>query len=98
PEWPGDGHDTEVRFVYVGIFLPWQNPAPALLAVASTLEERGRGVLEVIGGKHPFHAVDTGSFGPLVDRLAAMPRVEMSGLLPHDRLVERSAHAHVAVD
>ncbi len=96
--WPEKWGGTQVRFIYGGIFLPWQNPAPALLTVAATLEEKGGGVLEVIGGKHPFHAVDTGSFGPLVDKLATLPRVEMSGLLPHDKLVERYTHAHVAVD
>jgi GT2 family glycosyltransferase len=96
--WPDDWQGEDVRFVYGGIFLPWQNPAPALLEVASTLEEQGRGTLDVIGGKHPFHAVDTGGFGPLVDRLSGMERVRMSGLLSHDKLVERYTHAHVAVD
>lgn len=96
--WPDDWSSADVRFVYGGIFLPWQNPAPALLTVASAINDLGKGALEVIGGKHPFHAVDTGSFGPLVDRLSAMPRVEMSGLLAHDKLVERYVRAHVAVD
>lgn len=96
--WPEDWSSEEVRFVYGGIFLPWQNPAPALLAVASVLQEQGRGRLEVIGGKHPFHAVHTGGFGPLVDRLGTMSSVQMSGLLPHDELVKRYTHAHVAVD
>ncbi len=90
--------DEEVKFVYGGIFLPWQNAAPALLTVAAALEEAGTGTLEVIGGKHPFHAVDTGNFGPLVDKLSTMSRVKMSGLLPHDELVERYTHADVAVD
>ncbi len=96
--WPRDWSSEQVRFIYGGIFLPWQNPAPALLTVASALEEAGRGVLEIIGGRHPFHAVDTASFGPLVDRLAKLPRVSVSDLLPHDRLVERYRRAHVAVD
>lgn len=96
--WPDNWEGEEVRFVYGGIFLPWQNPAPALLAVANALQERGRGRLEVIGGKHPFHAVHTGGFGSLVDRLATMPSVRMSGLLPHNELVERYTRAHVAVD
>jgi GT2 family glycosyltransferase/glycosyltransferase involved in cell wall biosynthesis len=96
--WPHDWDNEEVRFIYGGIFLPWQNPAPALLTVADALEDADKGILEVIGGKHPFHAVNTGGFGPLVDRLSAMSRVRMSGLLPHDELVERYTRAHVAVD
>ncbi len=96
--WPSDWSDTEICFVYGGIFLPWQNPAPALLTVASTLEEEGKGVLEIIGGKHPFYPIETAEFGPLIDRLAEIPRVRMSGLLPHDKLVDVYTHAHVAVD
>ena len=97
-QWPGDWHGEEVRFVYGGIFLPWQNPAPALLQVAANSGRAGSGVLEVIGGKHPFHAVHTGGFGPLMDKLSTMQRVQMSGLLPHDELVNRYTKAHVAVD
>lgn len=96
--WPDDWSQEEVCFVYGGIFLPWQNPAPALLNVAETLGEREKGRLEIIGGKHPFHAVNTGGFGPLVDRLAEMPQVQMSGLLPHGELVRRYTQAHVAID
>lgn len=97
-EWPEDWTGVDVRFVYGGIFLPWQNPAPALLTVAATLEEQDKGVLEVIGGKHPFYPVHTGEYGPLIEKLSTAERVRMSGLLPHDKLVERYTHAHVAVD
>ncbi len=100
--WPQSWHapenDIGVRFLYGGIFLPWQNPGPALTTVAETLEEQGTGRLEIIGGKHPFHAVHTGGFGPLVSRLLENPRVTISDLLPHDKLVERYTRAHVAID
>lgn len=96
--WPGPGEHEPVRFVYGGIFLPWQNPAPALLAVTRVLQEQGGGTLEVIGGPHPFYPVHTGHYGPLMQALAESPRVSLSGLLPHDKLVERYRRAHVAVD
>lgn len=96
--WPADWSSTDVRFVYGGIFLPWQNPAPALTTVAKTLEETGQGVLEVIGGKHPFYPIQTGVYGPLIRLLSKSQHVKMSGLLPHDKLIERYVHAHVAVD
>jgi GT2 family glycosyltransferase/glycosyltransferase involved in cell wall biosynthesis len=96
--WPQEWTGTDVRFVYGGIFLPWQNPAPALTTVTSTLEEHGRGTLEVIGGKHPFYPVHTGDYGPLIERLSVSTRVRMSGLLPHGELVDRYTHAHVALD
>jgi len=96
--WPDDWSTTDVRFVYGGIFLPWQNPAPALLTVAETLEDQDKGHLEVIGGSHPFYPVETGVYGPLMRKLSASSRVSTTGLLPHDKLVERYTHAHVAVD
>ena len=96
--WPDDWQSDEVRFVYGGIFLPWQNPAPALLAVASTLVEEGKGMLEIIGGKHPFYPVETGGYGALIEQLTGMPRVSMKGLMPHQDLIEHYRRAHVAVD
>jgi len=96
--WPDDWSNTDVCFVYGGIFLPWQNPAPALLTVADTLEIEDKGLLEVIGGSHPFYPVETGVYGPLMEKLSSSSRVTTSGLLPHDKLVERYTQAHVAVD
>ncbi|HET9495796.1 MAG TPA: glycosyltransferase, partial [Chloroflexia bacterium] len=96
--WPEPGADEPVRFVYGGIFLPWQNPAPALLTATQVLEEQGAGVLEVIGGPHPFYPVHTGHYGPLLEALESSSRVTRSGLLPHDKLVERYRRSHVAVD
>ena len=89
---------TNPQFIFGGIFLPWQDPGPALLTVGETLGEAGTGTLRVIGGKHPFYPIEMERFGPLLDKLAEMPRVEMSGLLPHDDLVEVYRHAQVAVD
>jgi glycosyltransferase involved in cell wall biosynthesis len=96
--WPVQGAHEPVRFVYGGIFLPWQDPAAALLEVTSVLDERGGGTLEVIGGPHPFYPVSTGLYGPLMKSLADSPHVSLSGLLPHDKLVERYRRASVAVD
>lgn len=96
--WPADWHGTDVRFIYGGIFLPWQNPAPALMAVSSILDEQHSGRLEIIGGKHPFYPIPTGIYGHLLDRLASSQRTTMTGLLSHDDLVAKYTHAHVAVD
>lgn len=96
--WPADWRGTDVRFVYGGIFLPWQNPAPALLTVSAILDEQNAGQLEIIGGKHPFYPIPTGIYDPLLERLASSRRTVMTGLLPHDKLVDKYTHAHVAVD
>jgi GT2 family glycosyltransferase len=96
--WPSDWQNVDVRFVYGGIFLPWQNPAPALLTVSAILDEHDTGQLEIIGGKHPFYPIPTGIYGPLLERLGSSQRTVMTGLLPHDKLVEKYTRAHVAVD
>jgi GT2 family glycosyltransferase/glycosyltransferase involved in cell wall biosynthesis len=88
----------DTQFVFGGVFLPWQNPAPALLTVAETLTEVGKGRLHVIGGKHPFYPVETESFGPMLERLSRLPQVTISSLMPHDELVEIYKKAQVAVD
>jgi hypothetical protein len=97
-EWPDTWTGTGVTFVYGGIFLPWQDPSLALTTLVETLEARDSGGLHMIGGRHPFHAVDPGLFEPLIARLQASPRVEMSGLLPHHALVAIYRRAHVAID
>lgn len=96
--WPAAGADTPVTFVYGGVFLPWQDPTVALDTLATTLAEREAGRLKVFGGKHVFHAVETGVFEPLIDRLRTNPRVEISGLLPVDELEAVYTTAHVAMD
>ncbi len=96
--WPDTWAGTDVTFVYGGIFLPWQDPSLALTTLVETLEARDSGCLHMIGGRHPFHAVDPGLFEPLIERLQSSPRVEMSGLQPHDALVVIYRRAHVAID
>ena len=96
--WPEDWNDNEVQFVFGGIFLPWQNPAPALLTVASTITRAGKGRLDIIGGKHPFYPIETSGFSALLEKLTALERVRLSGLMSHGDLIERYRRAHVAVD
>jgi glycosyltransferase involved in cell wall biosynthesis len=97
-EWPATWADTPVRFVYGGVFLPWQDPSVALDTVAEMLRDEGRGHLQLFGGKHVFHAVETGVFEPLIERLGANPQVDISGLVPVDELEATYTRAHVAVD
>ena len=72
-----------------GDLLPWHNPAPALLrSVVWRIRAR---YVEVIGVKHPFHAVHPG-FRPLLDRRVHAAREDV-GLLPHDIGIAYT-HAH----
>jgi GT2 family glycosyltransferase/glycosyltransferase involved in cell wall biosynthesis len=96
--WPPDWSQTPVTFVYGGVFLPWQDPSVGLDTLAETLAEAGRGRLLLFGGKHVFHAVDTGVFEPLMARLQANPQVELAGLRPVEELEAVYTRAHVAMD
>ena len=95
---PADWATTPVTFVYGGVFLPWQDPSAGLDTLATTLAETGGGRLRVFGGKHVFHAVHTGVFDALIERLQANPQVEVAGLMPVAELEAVYTHAHVAMD
>lgn len=88
----------ELTFVFGGVFLPWQDPSNGLLELVNALERNARGRLEVYGGKHPFIPIDIGVFGPLMEKLAASPRVVIQGMISHDDLIRRYQQAHVAID
>ncbi len=95
---PSEWANTPVTFVYGGVFLPWQDPSAGLDTLANTLAETAGGRLRVFGGKHVFHAVQTGVFDALIERLQANPQVEVAGLMPIAELEAAYTHAHVAMD
>lgn len=98
PELPERKPADELSFVYGGVFLPWQDPSAALLALVQQLDSRQRGTLYFYGGKHPVYDVDSGIFDELLAQLRASPQVVAPGLVSHDELIERYTSAHVAVD
>jgi glycosyltransferase involved in cell wall biosynthesis len=86
------------RFLYAGMFLPWQDPERAIRAVLSTLEERGRGQLVFVGGPHPAGDVSGGRFDALLQLLEGHPLVERHPVLPFDALLRVMRSCAVAVD
>ncbi len=98
PDLPERRPDSELSFVYGGVFLPWQDPTNALSVLVNALERRNAGRLLFFGGKHPVYSVNTGIFEPLLANLQRSPRVVTSGIIPYDELISRYTCAHVAVD
>ncbi len=98
PDLPERNPSDELSFVYGGVFLPWQDPSRALLALVHALDARKQGKLYFYGGKHPVYDVDSGIFDKLLTQLQTSPQVVAPGMVTHDALIERYTSAHVAVD
>lgn len=86
------------RFIFGGVFLPWQNPAAGLRKLAQELEHRRKGSLTLIGGKHPNYDVDGGGYAKLFAELARNKRVTKKPMLPFDRFSSELSSADVALD
>jgi glycosyl transferase family 1 len=98
PQLPEREPAEELTFVYGGVWLPWQDPSPGLLALVEQLNRRNRGVLQLFGGKHPWIEIDGGVFERLVVELEESPRVVHEGQVSHAELIHRYSEAHVAID
>lgn len=86
------------RFVFAGVFLPWQDPSQALDRTAAAISARGRGSLTIIGGPHPNYPIAHGVYADLVSRLVALPFVHRLPMLPYEQFTQRLSSADAAID
>ncbi|MCB0358077.1 MAG: hypothetical protein KDD44_00520 [Bdellovibrionales bacterium] len=86
------------RFVFGGVFLPWQDPSAALRHLSEDLSKRDRGSLTLIGGKHPNYAIDEGPYAALFSELAKNPRVSVNPMQPYEQFVQMLTSSDVALD
>jgi glycosyltransferase involved in cell wall biosynthesis len=100
PELPGRlVDDGAPRFVYGGVYLPWQDPTLGLQTVAAVLSARQYGELHIYGGHHPAYPIDVPPvFQQLEAHLSDNPRVIFEGIRPRDELIEAYRRSAVAVD
>lgn len=98
PEEHPPGNGEYPRFIFGGVFLPWQNPRSSLEQVAASLTERNHGHLTLIGGKHPSYEIDEGLYAELFRKLSQHPRVTTKPMLPYDAFLAELRSADVAVD
>jgi glycosyltransferase involved in cell wall biosynthesis len=89
----------DARFVYGGVFLPWQDPGSGLRILVDELERAGRGELHVFGGEHPWMnlALDE-RLGELRASLSRSRSVEVHPRVSRDELIESYTRASVAWD
>ncbi len=86
------------RFIFGGVFLPWQDPSHGLEQLVATLREKNAGSLTLIGGKHPHYDVREGRYTQLFKRLAENSFVTTKPMLPFEQFVAELADADVALD
>lgn len=101
PEWIGleaPGPWQADRFLYSGMLLPWQDPSRPLETLLALLEERGRGELLFLTGRHPTRDVSRGRFETLIERLRGSDRVRLETVQPFDRFFETIAGCGLAID
>ncbi len=95
------GQNPETRFVYGGIFLPWQDPSVILETLVETMESREQGHLNIYGGRHPIYGDQVGNlahFDRLLQRVSRSQRVTQAGLMSNQQLIDTYLQADVAVD
>ena len=90
--------ESPIRFVYGGMFLPWQDPFNAFEVVSEVFNENKGGVLEIFGGKHPIHPIDTKAFDDFIKNAKNNPFVKFRGIIPRNELIEEYKKAHLALD
>lgn len=102
PDLPPIDYDKKledtIKFVYGGMFLPWQDPFNAFKVMSEVLNKKDGCVFEIFGGKHPTHQIDAKEFDEYVKKTKTTPNVKFRGLIPRYELLEEYKKAHVALD
>jgi glycosyltransferase involved in cell wall biosynthesis len=90
--------DHPIRFIYSGMFLPWQNPFGPFKTSMDRFNKDNKGVLEIFGGKHPVYPMDTSIFDSFLEESKNNLSLRVRGLIPRNDLIEEYKTAHVALD
>ncbi|MBI5528619.1 MAG: glycosyltransferase [Deltaproteobacteria bacterium] len=80
-----------------GVFWPWQEASPRLLAAAAAIEALGKGRLALYGGAYPL-GTDGMKYAAPPDELRSHARVEFKGMLPYDDLMAQYRSATAALN
>ncbi len=89
---------NRMRFIYSGIYLPWQNPFGSFTAFIERFSEDDARLLDIFGGKHPVYQMNSETFDKFVKESDGNPSVRFRGLISRDELIEEYKSAHVALD
>ncbi|MCB0345563.1 MAG: hypothetical protein KDD66_10620 [Bdellovibrionales bacterium] len=98
PQRPPINLERFPRFLFGGVFLPWQDPSAGLRQLSQTLAQRGKGSLTLIGGKHPNYDVDSASYRKLFEELNRNELITCKPMLPFEQFVAEMSNADIAID
>ncbi len=98
PEIPEEKDYDPESFIYTGFLLPWQDPSVGVEALLDTLESRGRGRFDFIGGAHPAGDVSQGRFDGILKRIEASLRASLKPPRAFDALTNDMGTYGVAFD
>lgn len=90
--------DYQPKFIFGGIFLPWQDPSPGLYACEKSIRDKNRGTLTLIGGEHPNYKIKKGLYEKLFKNLEKNKNVLRMNMLPYDQFINQLSSHDVAVD
>jgi glycosyltransferase involved in cell wall biosynthesis len=86
------------RFIFGGVFLPWQDPSHGLKVLSEELTKRERGSLLLVGGPHPHYKIKSGTYDSLFSSLESNPYVQRKPLLPFEEFTSQLPGIDVALD
>ena len=89
---------SDPRFIFAGVFLPWQDPSAGLKQLVSEIEKRQKGSLKLIGGTHPNYNIKGGIYQTLFEELSKSSHVITKPMLAYDKFIEEISDGTVALD
>jgi len=93
---PPDGLNG-MRFIYGGVFWPWQDPTLPLNTLIRVMEEHGEGHLDIFGGSHPHHAVKGEVYYSPAQRIRKSDRVRFRDMMPLEDLEKEYQRGGIAL-
>lgn len=86
------------KFIFGGVFLPWQNPAWGLKTLSQEIQKKNKGHLTIVGGPHPHYPINSELYNSLYSELEKNPNVTRKPLLPYNEFQDEMKNNHIALD
>lgn len=93
------GNSFSPRFLFGGVFLPWQDPSWGLKNLVGEISRRNLGTLTLVGGPHPHYPIKSGAYESLYKTLRSnSDRITETGMLPYEEFLGLIPTVDVALD
>lgn len=89
---------ADAKFVFAGVFLPWQDPSAGLTQLITEIEKRKSGSLKLIGGTHPNYNIKGGVYQNLFEQLSKSSYVVTRPMVAYEKFIEEISDQTTALD